>query len=206
MRTTHLKAVALTALGLALAVAAFADAPVPRISGGGASIGNDYYLNLTPLNKCGGSISNGYAAYGANGWFTAQSFIPTATGQIAQMVVGLSKNGGNGSTSIYAELHDDDGLGHPGALLATSNVSNVTGLPSYPSAKRVSITFSGGPVINAGQSYVMVFTSTPTSGASFVDGTTSDAPCTDGHWSQDISDGNGYVDYPGDAFRGIAAP
>lgn len=202
MKTTHLRTIALSALGLSLAAAAFAAAPQPRISGNGPA----GIFGMAPLQKCGGSIGNGLAAYGDGPWSCCQSFVADGSGVNTISVQGLSANGFT-SVTLVANIYTDNGLGFPGTLLASSTPTTVSGLPNYPAVKRASVSFPSGASLSAGSSYVIEWTAVPGSGACFVLGSASDV-CADGSAGQNLGDGNGYFTYVGasgtvDLFHGV---
>ncbi len=195
MRTTHLRTLVLSALGLSLAAAAFAAAPKPSISGAGPAGA----FGMAPLQRCGGTIGNGLAAYGDGPWTACQSFVADGSGVNTISVQGLSANGFT-SITLVANIYTDNGLGFPGTLLASSTPTTVSGLPNYPAVKRASVAFPSGASLTAGSSYVIEWTGVVGSGACFVLGSANDV-CADGAAGQDI--GSGYYTYIGSAGTSI---
>lgn len=150
--------VLLLAFALVGASTALAAAPQPSIFGAGSSPSFDDYLpNFMTMSSCGGPIGTGWGVSTTNGWLVSQQFVPTITDTPLGVLVGLSANGFS-SCDIMATIYTDAGGGVPGTLICTSSPVPVTGLPTYPTAKKVGIRFqSGGITLIGGTSYIMVF-------------------------------------------------
>jgi hypothetical protein len=208
MRTTHLRTVVSSLIALSLAATAFAGTPQKSITGHGAPIkGSDYGINsaIAICGAAGAAVGGGLGVYGDVGpWWVSQGFTPTASGQVTDVRAPMSQNGFTDAW-IKCQIYAADAQGHPdfSQLLGTSDSQKAHALPVFPDRRIVTVSFTNGPTLSAGTAYCVMWAIAPGYGAVFVDGSDSVDYCA-GVWSQNLHDGNGWVDgggvYFGDGF------
>ncbi len=208
MRTAHLRTVVASLLALSVAATAFAGTPQRSISGRGAPLkGGDFIINgaVATCGAQGATIGGGLGVYGDTGpWWVSQSFVPSSSGQVTSLRFPASQNGFT-DAFVKCQIYVADAAGHPdfSQLLGTSDSQKMHALPAFPDRRIVTVNFTNGPTVAAGTKYCVMWAIAPGYGAIFVDGSDSVDYC-DGVWSQNLHDGNGWVDgggvYSGDGF------
>jgi hypothetical protein len=205
MRITHLRVVTSSILALSVAATAFAGTPQRFITGRGAPIGGGFGIN--GANQCGAqnSIGGGLGVYGDVGpWWVSQSFVPTSGGQVTTIRFPAAQNGFTDAW-CKVQIYVADANGRPdfSQLLGTSNSKKMHSLPFFPDTRPVTVDFTDGPRLVAGTKYCLMWAIAPGYGAIFACGSDVIDFC-DGVWSQNLHDGNGWVDgggvYTGDGF------
>lgn len=158
----------------------------------------------SPLWSCSPLNINGdttlLIVWGARGYQVAQSFTPSRDGVPTSIAIALTQTPYDRNTTaswLQASLFTDDGLGHPGTLLAASAPLHVTGI-GYYSVTRATFPFSTAPLLLGGTSYVVVLSAPPSERQVAVRGSAVDETyhdCLGGHESSSVDGGLTWVDY-----------
>jgi hypothetical protein len=185
-RRSPVKTLAACFLALTFTTAAHAAFLPPRVLSGDA---RDFALDMraapTILAGCARSVNGAYGFYGDVGWSVAQSFTPRLSGRLTSIITGMTGNNYEAFV-VTARLYTDDGSGHPGTLLATSDSMIIAAPPPYPEWTNVEMTFPDPAVVTAGTSYVVKWTSGLGEGVGYVIVHQGRDGCPGGHLSQSV--------------------